>query len=265
VVRWADLTPYGPAGQSRFANDLTIDAQGNAYLTDSMGSQIWQVTPEGIASTFVNDSRFDLDPTVGFGLNGIEYHPKGYLLVGKMGTSVSAALFKVGIQDRIVNQVKLRGDISGADGIIFKPNNSNILYVVGDTYVYEVESTDDWSSATVTKTTVPSTCITPTTATFVGSQLFVNCGNQFGVGPYSIERVDFSSSSSSGSIDTALILYIVLPIVVVSAIIGSVWYRYRKPAPQDIDMDVDNRPGYERLEGSWKTKIRTTGAKPEDI
>ncbi len=37
VLASIDLTNFGTAGQLHWANDVVVDAQGNAYITDSLG------------------------------------------------------------------------------------------------------------------------------------------------------------------------------------------------------------------------------------
>ena len=78
---------------AQFANDVVNDADGNAYVTNSMAPVIYKVTPDGEASVFVENEAFDVE---GFGLNGIEYHPDGYLLVA-VGTT--ASIYKVPLDD----------------------------------------------------------------------------------------------------------------------------------------------------------------------
>ena len=60
-----------------FANDVTVDGDGNAYVTDTMNGVVYRVTRDYQASVL---HRF-MDLPQGAQLNGIVYHDGGYLLV----------------------------------------------------------------------------------------------------------------------------------------------------------------------------------------
>jgi len=83
LVREVDLSTVGGAGVGHFANDVTVDENGNLYVTDSLGSQIWKVTPTGTPSVLVHDNRFAGAGDLPLGLNGIVYHSGGFLLTSK--------------------------------------------------------------------------------------------------------------------------------------------------------------------------------------
>jgi len=71
-----DLGATIGAGARHFANDVTVDGEGNAYVTDTFANAIYRVTPAYQATVM---HRFtDLPP--GVQLNGIVYHDGGYLL-----------------------------------------------------------------------------------------------------------------------------------------------------------------------------------------
>src|SRR5690606_5669833 len=60
-----------------FGNDIAFDSDNNIYMTDSYADVIYKITPEGQASVFSQNQMFK---TEGISLNGIVYHPDGYLL-----------------------------------------------------------------------------------------------------------------------------------------------------------------------------------------
>jgi sugar lactone lactonase YvrE len=145
-----DLSPLTEA-LHHLANDVTTDAAGNAYVTDSFAPVIYQVTPTGEASIFAENEAF---ASATFGLNGIEYHPDGYLLVA---LTEPGALFKIPLHDpEAITQVELDEAFS-LDGIVLHPDGQ--LIVVASTVsesgdvkgeVLALESDDDWASATIT-------------------------------------------------------------------------------------------------------------------
>lgn len=71
-----DLAKLKPG--KHFANDLIGDGKGNLYATDSFSPVIYKIDKAGKASVFVSSELFT---SVSVGLNGIVYHPSGYLLV----------------------------------------------------------------------------------------------------------------------------------------------------------------------------------------
>ncbi|MBE7511264.1 MAG: SMP-30/gluconolactonase/LRE family protein [Anaerolineales bacterium] len=136
-----DLTKIG--GESRhFANDVAVDGEGNAYVTDSTQPHIYKVTPNGEASLFVKDARFQ-NPFLG--LNGIVAHPDGYLLVALAG---GGKLYKITLEAApVVTEVTLR-QAERFDGLILTPEG--VLIGVSSGRVIRLESDDAWATATMT-------------------------------------------------------------------------------------------------------------------
>ena len=69
-----DLSSLDPG--AHLANDLVLDARGNAYVTDSFAPVIYRIDTKGHASIFARDARFKTGE--GFNLNGIAMHRGGY-------------------------------------------------------------------------------------------------------------------------------------------------------------------------------------------
>jgi len=129
-----------------FANDVTVNADGNAYVTDSFSPVIYKVTPDGEASIFIEDERLG-NPNIG--LNGIDFHPDGFLLTSVAG---SATLFKIPIDDpTAMSEVEL-SEPFGVDGMVLDPDG-NLIAVAqfGDQgqEIISVSSEDDWATATI--------------------------------------------------------------------------------------------------------------------
>lgn len=136
------------------ANDVTVDADGNAYVTDSFSPVIYKVAPDGTAEVFAQDARLGV-PNGGFGLNGIDFVPDGYLLATVDGT---ATLWKVSTQDGTdISEVKL-SEPFGADGMVILPDGTlavmaQVLGTDGNTTgtIAVVSSSDAWQSAEITR------------------------------------------------------------------------------------------------------------------
>ncbi|KAL4572180.1 hypothetical protein LXL04_018949 [Taraxacum kok-saghyz] len=143
---FTQLSSSAADGKS-FADDVTVDTEGNAYVTDAKGTQIWKVGVDGellsvIRSPLFHAKEWYKDLVT---LNGIVYHPNGYLLVSH---TITGSLFKVEIKnDNKVTVVKVDGSLSIADGMeILSPTK---LVVAGANGVKLVESKDDWVTASV--------------------------------------------------------------------------------------------------------------------
>lgn len=146
----ADLGALLPEGR-HFANDVTVDADGNAYVTDSFSPAIYRVDMDGNAEIFIEDER--LTTSDGIGLNGIDYHFDGYLLASLGG---SESVLKIPLDDpAALTEVELSEPMA-IDGMILTPDGS-AFYAVADTFsgghkqeLVEVTSEDDWATATIT-------------------------------------------------------------------------------------------------------------------
>lgn len=136
-----DLGELAPT-HKHFANDVAVDDEGNAYVTDSLAPVIYKVDPEGSASVLIEDERLLID---GFGGNGIVYHPDDYLIVGISGVE----LFKVPLENPEEMTVVKTGETIGADGMVWHPDGD--LIVVSNGEVLALSSEDDWQAASVTR------------------------------------------------------------------------------------------------------------------
>jgi sugar lactone lactonase YvrE len=154
---------------SHFANDLTLDERGNAYVTDSFAPIIYKIDTAGKATIFAQNPLFK--DANGFNLNGIAYHEGGYLLVGKYN---SGDLFKINVADPTdVQKVKLPEPIIGADGFsLFDGGHLFIAINLGADKTVELVSTDDWRTAKITQE-VKSAKSMPTAPTRVGDSVWV--------------------------------------------------------------------------------------------
>ncbi|AEI50792.1 SMP-30/gluconolactonase/LRE family protein [Runella slithyformis] len=168
--RLSDIDLSGLVPGKHFPNDLVFDDKGNIYLTDSFAHAIYKITPEGKASVFAKDKRFE---TEGIGLNGIVYHPDGFLLVDNSNTGM---IYKVDIaHPKNVQKVVTDQYFLGADGLLL--NDSNTLTVVvngGNDKIYQLTTEDHWKSARLSATTLITDRFTyPATAALAGKEIWV--------------------------------------------------------------------------------------------
>ncbi|MDJ0942751.1 MAG: hypothetical protein QNJ30_04780 [Kiloniellales bacterium] len=173
-LHFIELSQLRP-GEKKFANDLTLDAAGNAYVTDSLAAAIYKVTPEGEAEVFLANDRFRGE---GFNLNGIVTHPDGYLLVAKKSEGL---LFKVPLDDpEAFTEVKLPRAFVGTDGLVLaKPEELVVITnqasgIASDT-VFTLKSEDAWASAEVTGSLATGD-VYATTGVVKDGRVFVNYG-----------------------------------------------------------------------------------------
>ena len=155
-----DLSTLLPG--KHFVNDMAIDPSGNIYLTDSFAHAIYKVTPDGKTSVFAKSPLFE---TEGIGLNGIVYHPGGFLIADNSNTG---QLYKIDIANpNTIQKVKVDQYFLGADGLLLDDAN-NLTMVVngGNDKIFKLESTDNWQSARLAATTLIADRFTyPATAT----------------------------------------------------------------------------------------------------
>ncbi len=149
VIDFIDLGKLLP-NRSHLANGITLDTEGNAYITDSFSPVIYKIDIDGEASVFLESERFLGD---GINLNGIVFHPDGYLIAVKKGEGV---LFKIPLDNPgNFSEIKSSVKFVGGDGLILV--NKKELVVVANRAsgqvtetVFALESDDNWKTTEVT-------------------------------------------------------------------------------------------------------------------
>ncbi|KAL8150785.1 hypothetical protein V2J09_020593 [Rumex salicifolius] len=143
----------GPAASRDVANDVAIDFDGNAYVTNSGNNFIWKVNSAGESSIFSRSPIFTetepVDPKSPYascGLNGIHYVSKGYLLVVQSNTG---KLFKVDAVDGTARRVLLKSDLYLADGIALRKDGAAVAVSPVTGVISIVKSDDSFSEGTV--------------------------------------------------------------------------------------------------------------------
>lgn len=131
-----------------FPNDVTVDQKGNAYVTDSFNGVIYKVDPYGNPGIFYQDQELKTEPN-NVGLNGIEYDPRGFLLVAH---SYSNRLLKFPIDEPAAyTEVNLSDPLFAPDGIYLKSPNE--LLVANNAWgteagqVQVLKTRDTWETA----------------------------------------------------------------------------------------------------------------------
>lgn len=165
-----DIDLAGLLPGKHFPNDIAFDKEHNAYITDSYAGAIYKVSADGKASVFAKDEQFK---TEGVGLNGIVYHPGGFLIVDN---SAKGQLFKVAINNpKNVARVNIDQYFMGADGLVLNDDNTLTMVVNGGTdKIFQLSSKDNWQSAKVSASTSATDRFTyPSTATLVEKDIWV--------------------------------------------------------------------------------------------
>jgi sugar lactone lactonase YvrE len=174
LIRLVPLTAL-PGGH--VANDIALDRAGNAYVTDAAATGIYRVDPAGDASVLVDDPRLG-NPTAG--LNGIAWHPAGFLLAVAYTTG---ELWRIGLTGAAadVRPVALDRPLVGGDGVVLLPGGllvvvTNNTLVPGENAVQTVRGRDDWAAARTVHRTAPWPDGGASTATVTPSGLWVVAG-----------------------------------------------------------------------------------------
>jgi len=216
LQRVYDLSPLskGPT----LANDLAIDPQGNVYVTDSFQPQIYKIDrATGAASILVRSERL-MPAKAGAAsgaqpyLNGIVYHPGGYLIVGDYSRGL---LWKVALDGtRKLSEIALPLPLKGPDGLRLKSPDTLVVVqsfsgadgkMSGD--VTLLSSSDGWASARIAAVATPPGLDGPTAAAIkdgevwvVNSrypQLFADSAKADGTREFSLVKVAFAESGNA--------------------------------------------------------------------
>jgi sugar lactone lactonase YvrE len=162
-----------PGGQ--VANDIALDPAGTAYVTNTASDGIYRVDPAGRASVFVRDARF-ANPNAG--LNGIVWHPAGFLLAVSYTTG---QLWRIRL-DGTVREVELDRPLIGGDGMVLLPDGglvvvTNAVLAPGEDAVQTLRGARGWTGARVVHRTAPWPDAGPSTATLTPTGVWAVAGS----------------------------------------------------------------------------------------
>ncbi len=163
-----DLAKLMPG--KNFANDLTMDDKGTIYITDSYAGVIYKVDAAGKAAVFAKSSLFKSEDV---GLNGILFHPQGYLLAAH---TTNGTLLKIDVKNPAkVSVVKMKTLFPGADGLLWAGANNLVLIQNGGVNkAFQLSSTDNWVTAEVKASTATEDRFQyPTTGTVQDSRIWL--------------------------------------------------------------------------------------------
>ena len=144
LIKEIDLKNFTPNAGSCL-NDIAVDTKGNIYITDSFSPNIYKIDDNYTASLFLTNLLFQPAPNQ-FGLNGIVFHPDGYLLAVKTDDS---KLFKISLSNPAVITVVTGTTFSAPDGIELDKNNNLVVVEngLGLGKTHTISSTNNWTSA----------------------------------------------------------------------------------------------------------------------
>ena len=193
-----NLSSLLPKASAYFANDIAIDDKGNTYISDWYASVVYKVDLNGNPSVFWRN-----DTGIESGANGLDFHPKGYLLVSILnvndkGLYADYGLVKIPVNDpKSAKVVDLTNPgFTGFDGMVLK-SNGNIVGVTnngtspGGNTLIELSSNDSWKSAKIINSkTIPASttvAVTPNNNNYVINQDFTKPMKE----DWTIEKIKF--------------------------------------------------------------------------
>ncbi|MEL6186440.1 MAG: hypothetical protein AAFU79_17600, partial [Myxococcota bacterium] len=251
-VDLAALTP----GLS-FCNDVAIDEDGVAYVTNSDQGVIYRVDLEGTASVHFADAAFaPADPATENGFNGIVHHPSGFLLVAHSSTD---RVIKITTDEAPVAMVVdvPEGALAGPDGMELVGDALVVANNTGLHFALQLRSQDEFLTASVDGDPFPTGDIFPTAIVEVGGDAYVSSAyfNVLGFGDfptrYRLVRASFDRDArSNGAADA---------IAPVHTPLSPLGYGESYPAPYYAGCTDPVAPGLPDLRGDWAETTVTVG------
>ena len=154
-------------GALNFANDVTFDNEGNVYVTNSFSPIIFKIDGNGKPTVFATSEEWKAE---GFSLNGIVYHPDGFLIVAK---SNPGSLYKVSIKNpQEIKKIECEL-LPGTDGMVYNVTKNELIAISNVSQeIIQLKTENNWDSAKKIKS-FKSVNTFPTTGTIVGNSYYV--------------------------------------------------------------------------------------------
>lgn len=167
-----------------FANDVAVTDAGTAFVTDTRQNVVYRVGTDYVASVHYAFSAVD-----GMTLNGIEWHPDGYLIIAD---STNGRFYKLATASGSdADMIAVPEALPGADGIVWHANGA--LAVIQnsptDGRVTLLRSDDGWLSAQISGVATHSG--QATTGAAVGGEIYSVQPHFAGQEPPTIQRTEF--------------------------------------------------------------------------
>ena len=185
IEQGINLSHLMPQAHAYFANDIAVDNQGNAYISDWYARVIYKVDLDGHASVFWRNQT-----GIPSGPNGLDFHPDGYLLVSLLNVNHKGLYTDYGLVKIPLNSPKAAKVVSipdsgftGFDGMVITSKGSVIGVTnsgasPGGNMLIELSGHHAWESAKIvqSKAVSPSTtvAVTPRHMNYVIHQDFSN-------------------------------------------------------------------------------------------
>lgn len=165
-----------------FFNEVTMDDEGNVYVSDTFAPQIWSTTFESAdAKTFVTNDLLK-NPEQPFGLNGLTVTPdKKFLIASVMNRTIKGGgrLVKIDLANKKITPIELKNDkavnsFSGSDGMFFHDGQLIMVNVYSSSgAIFTADFNKDYSEARLQiKDKYQSVYDRPTTSTIRNGKLY---------------------------------------------------------------------------------------------
>lgn len=193
-----NLSSLLPEAAAYFANDIAVDKDGNAYVSDWYAGVVYKVDLDGNPSVFWKN-----ETGIPSGPNGLDFHPDGYLLVSILivddkGLYADYGLVKIPTNNpesaKVVNFTNT--GFTGFDGMVIT-SKGNVIGVTnngetpGGNTLIELAGENDWESAKVVNskqiTASTTVAITPDGKNYIINQDFTNSTPE----NWTIEQIKF--------------------------------------------------------------------------